>query len=516
MIIINSAAYVDAEFRNEFGNIPPCLLPLGNRKLIELQVATLRKYFEDPIVVSLPQSYEITVNERNVLRALGVQVVQLPDSFSLAQALIYLLNICVDDGQSLRLLHGDTLIEDLPAELDCVAVGLSQGDYNWEVERELEVDQSLVWSGFFSFSSRREFLRALTLSSEDFVAAVRRYAMSQALQMFPCQQWFDLGHINTYFYSRSKITTQRAFNELRIEDGVLIKTGTPSKKILAEAYWFKRIPLSLKKYVPQLIEHSTSENEQTFYALEYLTWMPLNELFVHGRNSANFWTQRLTSIQSFLCACVSTASEIQEDEVAIDALNLYESKTRERLQLYANSCRLDLSQTVSLYKNDKLSISQITDDCIARSAGMLIMPAVIHGDLCLSNILFDSRSQRIKFIDPRGLNFNNEFTIYGDQKYDIAKLAHSLIGLYDFIIAGRYSLAIDEDGFEFIHFDLDERLVAVQSQFLSMEWMPGVPTLKIMPLVVLLFLSMLPLHADKPERQHAMLLNAIRLYKSYC
>ena len=34
-------------------------------------------------------------------------------------------------------------------------------------------------------------------------------------------------------------------------------------------------------------------------------------------------------------------------------------------------------------------------------------------------------------------------------------------------------------------------------------------------LTILLFLSMLPLHDDNPSRQEAMLLNAMRLYKTY-
>ena len=36
-----------------------------------------------------------------------------------------------------------------------------------------------------------------------------------------------------------------------------------------------------------------------------------------------------------------------------------------------------------------------------------------------------------------------------------------------------------------------------------------------MPLVVLLFMSMLPLHEDRPDRQKAMFYNALRIYKKY-
>ena len=38
MILINSAAYVNAEFRDEVGAIPPVFLPTGNKKLLTHQI----------------------------------------------------------------------------------------------------------------------------------------------------------------------------------------------------------------------------------------------------------------------------------------------------------------------------------------------------------------------------------------------------------------------------------------------------------------------------------------------
>ena len=97
----------------------------------------------------------------------------------------------------------------------------------------------------------------------------------------------------------------------------------------------------------------------------------------------------------------------------------------------------------------------------------------------------------------------------------MAKLAHSVIGLYDFIIAGRYAIESDSDGYESIRFEIDQRLASVQKIFLDVPFIADVPVREIMPLTVLLFLSMLPLHNDRPERQKAMLLNAVRLYKEF-
>lgn len=81
MIVINSAAYVVPEFRNELGAIPPCLLPLGNQKLLQHQVRVLRRFEGERIVVSLPSSYELTLDERDLLEALHVELVAVPMDF---------------------------------------------------------------------------------------------------------------------------------------------------------------------------------------------------------------------------------------------------------------------------------------------------------------------------------------------------------------------------------------------------------------------------------------------------
>ncbi|WP_201536597.1 hypothetical protein [Psychrobacter ciconiae] len=45
MIIIHSSQFVNAEFEAEIGLIPPCMLPIGNKKMLELQVANFNQQF---------------------------------------------------------------------------------------------------------------------------------------------------------------------------------------------------------------------------------------------------------------------------------------------------------------------------------------------------------------------------------------------------------------------------------------------------------------------------------------
>ena len=131
--------------------------------------------------------------------------------------------------------------------------------------------------------------------------------------------------------------------------------------------------------------------------------------------------------------------------------------------------------------------------------------SIIHGDFCFSNILYDFNSYNVKLIDPRG-SFGCK-GIYGDLRYDIAKLRHSVCGLYDFVIADKYTAeligsvinykldtCIDQASFElFDNFIIENGYNITEIKFIE----------------ALLFLSMIPCHADSPERQIVMLAKGI-------
>lgn len=517
MIIVNSGAYVIREFQSEFGKIPPSLLPIGNFKLIEHQLACLKRFLSDSemIILSLPESYRLTPSEKKLLQRLGGTVVPVPDDLTLAESVLFVLNTMGESGDSITLLHGDTLIDDLPEGNDIIGVSTTADDYPWEVEH-VGTDGDLVWCGFFRFASARGLINALATCRHDFVLAVRSYAENRPMTLHHIEHWHDLGHVNTYFRSRACFTTQRVFNTLNINDGIVVKSGMPATKIQAEAAWFAGLPGILKKYTPQLIEQGRLSDGKEFYSLEYLPLMPLNELYVHGKNSALFWKQIFTLIAGFMSAGGGVSiPETVRQEIGRDSRKLYAEKTWSRLALYAEQSGLDLDQPVKYERRILPAIRQITAICCEKSLALPVYCGVMHGDLCLSNILFDSRGDLIKVIDPRGINEAGDNALFGDQKYDLAKLAHSVIGLYDFIIAGEYQLSGNFCEGICISFDIDQRIASIQTRFLGSSFLPAMQIADVLPVVVLLFLSMLPLHQDRPDRQQAMLANALRLYSHY-
>lgn len=69
----------------------------------------------------------------------------------------------------------------------------------------------------------------------------------------------------------------------------------------------------------------------------------------------------------------------------------------------------------------------------------------IHGDCTFSNLMIRSNGEPV-LIDPRGYFGYTE--IYGDERYDWAKLYYSIVGNYDMFNLKRFSLDVREDEVE--------------------------------------------------------------------
>lgn len=517
MILIASAAYVNTEFQIEFGRLPPAFLPVGNRRLFEHQVKTLRRHFpKQNIFLSLPESYSLAPKDKLYLDQQSVRVLYNDEGLSLAASIAEAITQAGADHEELHLLHGDTWLASLPDDLDAIGIVNTSADYQWEVE-ETGLSSESVWCGYFAFQNAGHFRDRLLSSEGSFTQAVRLYDRDTPMTRVHIDNWHDFGHVNTYFHSRARMTTERAFNSLTIKDGCVRKTGHPFTKIAAESQWFASLPAPFRLFCPQLIDRGNDPTGQPYYILEYLPLPPLNEVFVHGKNPVFYWDKVFRLCSDFLQRCsahpvdTETARRIEKEAVELAA-----HKTWQRLEEFIQQSGhpgLDIPHRIN--GSDAPSIRKIVQDCLNRLDNTVLLPGVLHGDFCLSNILFDSRSDRIKVVDPRGLSASGHPSILGDLRYDLAKLTHSVIGLYDHIMAGAFvvryitqpqlcSLSLE------IH--IDERIKSIQQAFVNRVFVGDLKPAGVLPLTILLFFAMLPLHADDSTRQTALLANALRLY----
>lgn len=517
MFLIMSAAYVGQDLRAEFGAIPPSFLPLGNRRLFQHQVAKVPE--GKSIYLSIPRSYQVQEFDRLWLEEHNVTLLPLPDNLSLGESIMAALALIEHSFDTdLSILYGDTLITP-PADLDVVSISHADSTYNWatvdenkpewlKVEDDNIDSQSQVVSGYFNFSNPRTLIRCLSQTHWDFLQALSVYHDVNGIKTYSCEDWLDFGHVNTYYRSKASYTTQRAFNELTITSDWIEKSSIKDVKIAAESHWFKTIPDSIKLFTPQFLGETYSSGRTT-YRLEYLYNMALNELFVFAHLSEMTWRQILKQMLSFLSSCRAEKAPVEAKVNPLDAL--FSGKTEQRLQEFCGNRGYDWQRQWQYNGQASMSLKELHEASLEHLPSSC-EPTLMHGDFCFSNILYDFRKDRIKVIDPRGITSDNVLSIYGYLHYDIAKICHSVIGLYDWIIAGYCRVETKDYKINFALADTSH-LSAVQQMFidaLAEHYQLTKPTLYAMQ--IQLFLSMLPLHSDDTVRQDALMANAFRLH----
>jgi hypothetical protein len=516
--LITSGAFIGPELAAEFGPIPPSFLPIGHDRLYQYQALALAA-LGDRIVLTLPEAFAIPEWDARRLGEAKVEIMLIPPNLSLGESIARALSTAGDLG-AIRILHGDTLFMDpLPPELDVVLTDDTRTAYAWgEVSsdgqfRNLEAGQmhgrsEHVLSGFFAFSNGNAFLRALILAEGVFVSAINIYAKNRPIRCAPSPNWLDFGHLQTFYQSRGKFSTARAFNRLSISDGKVRKDSDKSLKITHEADWFSKLPASLRHQIPVFLGRNDDLSYGPSYCLEYELSPTLHELYLFGRLPIPVWTTICERLFKFL----EQLSSFKASEPSFPVLPiLVIEKSERRLKEFASVTGIRLDAEWILNGRRLPSLASMLQEIMALIKANKRCDAVMHGDFCFPNIFFDFRYSKIKVIDPRGSVDDKTATIYGDSRYDLAKLSHSLEG-YDLILASRYELNQQEYvvDFRLAQDDLQDAIRQTALCFNVNGLSLGDPEIK--ALTILLFLSMLPLHSDRSDRQSAFLANALRLY----
>lgn len=129
-----------------------------------------------------------------------------------------------------------------------------------------------------------------------------------------------------------------------------------------------------------------------------------------------------------------------------------------------------------------------------------------HGDPCLSNILFARDVGLFRLIDPRGAETIESGFMH--PLYDISKFSHSILGGYDFINNDLFECSIADDltiGLELKDGGPPDWM---RQAFRDRLKSAGFDLYTVRCQELSLFLSMLPLHADRPRKLLAFCMNA--------
>lgn len=508
MILITSAAYCSPALVAEFGKLPPCMLPVQNKRLYEHQLALIPPNMH--VVLTLPQSYNVTNYDTEKLAVLGVDVVKISEQLSLGESIYEAISRFDESREPLYIFHGDTLFSKLYFAPDTYAIANPEDEYAWA-----QSSGSKVYAGWFGFSDIKDFKEALRLNDMNFVKSHSWYAKRHDVKDVELPGWLDFGLVNSYYRSCSRLTTQRAFNDLKISRYGVRKYSSDKLKMRAEAEWFKSLPYDMRHYAPALWD-SGEDAGKGYYEIEYFYNSTLANLWVYGENPLNTWKEIFAACAEFIGDEYAHKPQDIED-IAKENDSLYVTKTRQRLQQYCEENGVSMNAKWRINEKETpclQSILEDLDEVIPKHDTQFA--SLMHGDMCFSNILYDFKSKSIKVIDPRGLLATGHISMWGDVRYDVAKLAHSVLGMYDYIIGGRYTYRQYAPNDMSLVFDTHDEIEDIQTYFRKMRFAGyTIEDLSVYPIMILLFLSMLPLHADRPDRQDAFLANALRLYVEY-
>jgi beta-phosphoglucomutase-like phosphatase (HAD superfamily)/D-arabinose 5-phosphate isomerase GutQ len=238
----------------------------------------------------------------------------------------------------------------------------------------------------------------------------------------------DIGDMYKYIQiiKNKKDYKTRDFNEItEISDSLLLKKAVDNKGIeiiQKEMNWYKTNDRF--DFIPRIYEYNTNS-----FIMEKLgSYVPLYEVYHASSNIQKY--PILDEIIDKLRILHNKETQITADRYAVDFTIEYNTKIHTRLK----SIRQLLDEFKITHVNE-LEITCSIDEILTNINDSLWdyfkdtnKYHMIHGDCQFSNILYNSETNDVKFIDPRGY-FGNTMN-YGQIEYDYSKIVYALSG-YD-------------------------------------------------------------------------------------
>lgn len=539
LVLIPSATHIPPELQGDFGRIPSCMVPYGGVPVLE---RIEQGYPGDwPVLVAAHAGAD-TIERHLAHRESGrTSLVDVGPTLNLGETVLRALEsrgswrgpVVVHFGDTHapgEVLEGDEFLYACPDDLfRWTTFRLDDAGYpvhllDKSVEKE---GQGQVFIGLFSFADGARFRSCLAeavaareAELDPFYRALEAYYRGSARppRARETAHWVDLGHLDTYYASRLvHAMGQRAFNRVAVDAsrGILTKRSRNTEDFLDEIHWYLSLPPELQYLAPRVFAHSRAPDDP-WIQMEFYGYPPLAEVYLYARLDRTEWRAVFRVLKQVLGDMARHAPPAGGPAPIEAALRrMYLDKTVDRLgRLDPGSLPADLAAgALEVNGRECLSLRECLDRLpeMLESSGLLA-PApfgIIHGDFCLSNILFDRRSRAVRLVDPRG-RFG-DFTLHGDLRYDLAKLSHSFNGGYDFLVHGLFALTRTAPGRIALRLFEDDGHVAVREQFNATFLADPGTYRRVRGIEALLFLSMVPLHADRPRAQEAFLARGLEL-----
>lgn len=525
-LLIPTAKIVSGELQN-IGKLPAVIYPLNDKIVFDY----LNDQYRDSVDSIDILCYENA--DKIHRRLLGyddskIHIIELDMLKDLGHTIYFGLH---DFHESVIINFGDTIVfEDIQRfGEDCFFYSQDIRTETWTFFRmkqgmittiydKIPDDESSIedlFVGVFKLSDAKLFKECLEQAFKNiepdlstFYYALKMYSSLRPLHAVYTNRWLDIGHADKYNASKMMVKA-RDFNHISIdkERGILRKSSDNLDKFIGEIKWYLKLPADIEYVRPRIFDYST-EYCSPYISMEYYAYHTVHDLFLYGDLSRKQWMDIFSRIH-FVYTDFKRY-RVKDDAIKTSLKDMYLYKTKARLDMLKKDSKFInfFNKNVLINGNEFLPLKKIVDileEEIPKQLFDIDCFQIIHGDLCFSNIMVDDNFSFIKLIDPRG-KFG-EFDLYGDYRYEIAKLLHSVDGKYDFIIKDLFKVKYISERNQIDFKILDRvRKYDLCDIFINVFFNEIDGKLKKIELIeALLFLTMIPLHCENFNHQLVML-----------
>lgn len=521
--IIPSAKIV-SEYLQSIGKLPSVIYPVTDKIVFDFlheQYAAVSKTIK---VLCYEQAEKV---HSKLKKYKNTEVINLPELNDLAYTIYYGL----EDSESVIINFGDTIVLDNIYDNQADSFFYSEdyisdkwtyfdsdngkitAIYDKRAEKVNNLQKEKLFVGVF-YLSNPIFFKSCIENAEEvhssnisiFYLALQLYSKKYPLTPIKTDNWFDIGHADKYFNSKLEVKA-REFNHIKIDKnrGILTKTSEDKDKFIGEIKWYLKLPSDVEYVRPRIFSYST-DYAKPYVSMEYYAYHTVHELFLNGDLDIHLWEQIFKRIK-FVIQDFKRYS-VKDDNIIPSLEDMYLIKTIQRFEKIRKDARFEVFFQKPIFINGKKYVSlEETINKLKVAIPEFLYDVkefnIIHGDLCFANMMVDSNFSFIKVIDPRG-KFGS-YDIYGDSRYELAKLFHSVDGKYDYIIKDLFDLEYKDESISFSIQDKDRDFDLYQVLTEVFKDEIGDDLKKIELIEALLFLSMIPLHGESFEHQLVML-----------
>lgn len=524
ILLILSSKIVSVDLRYLYGEIPSVLLPY-NRKPVIFEQYNLYKNLYDKIYVLSKEKADLIKNYIKIINENNLEIIEVKNNSSIGNTILS-SNLFNREYDNVSILFGDSLFDTKEIKncikKDSLIYSEVYDSLRWTlIKNKKIIDKEIVdysppfkaITGFFNFCNFFEFKHYLENNS--FYNSLSKYWGKHDLELFKSETWIDLGHEDNFL--KVKKNQSRIFNTLEIDysKGIIKKTSLEKEKLLDEINWYNLIPNEIKYLTPRIFSYSLSK-KNPFISMEYYSYDTLHELYLFGNLSKEKWNE----VYSIIFKSLNELHKFKKRVSSKDIKNTFSQMYIEKINNRLNQLRKEeyfssfFSKKIIINGNEYNSLEKIIDD-LKEMYKLLNMTDVkfldlIHGDFFFANIIYDNRNNIVRLIDPRG-KFGDH-NIFGDKRYDYAKLLHSVHGKYDLIVEDRFKLKKVKENNYIYNIDSNEN--QMNAEITLFEKLKSKKlNLKLLEFIEAgLFLSIPALHQEEKERQTVFLLRGIELF----